>query len=200
MKRVLFATKNKGKIKEANEILQDFGYEVVAMQEAGIDLDIVEDGKTFEENALKKAVEIMKVSGEIAIADDSGLCVDALDGAPGIFSSRFAGENSTDEERNNKLLEMMKDIPAEKRGAKFVCVMAVAFPDGTGFTVRGECEGEILNEPRGSNGFGYDPLFYVAQHGMTTAEMDPSLKHSISHRGKAMDQMKVKMKELLGEG
>lgn len=197
MTKIIFASKNKGKIKEANEILKDFPYEVISMSEAGVDIDVVEDGETFEENAMKKAAEIMRITGSVAMADDSGICVEALGGKPGVYSARFAGEDSTDQQRNEKLLEMMKEVPTGQRDAKFVCVIAVAFPNGKHFTVRGECSGEIAAEPKGENGFGYDPIFYVPEFKMTTAQMNPEQKHQISHRGRAMQKMKQELKKYL---
>ncbi len=189
MKKFIAATKNKGKIKEISEILKDFPYEVLSMESVGLNIDIEETGSTFEENALIKASEISRITGETVMADDSGLEVDFLNGAPGIYSSRFAGENATDEEKNKKLLDMLKDVPFEKRAARFVCVIAVVFPDGSNFTVKGTCEGYISNEPNGTNGFGYDPLFYVPEYQMTTAQMVSEMKHEISHRGKALRLM-----------
>lgn len=189
MKKFIAATKNKGKIKEISEILKDFPYEVLSMESMGIDIDIEETGSTFEENALIKANEISRITGEIVIADDSGLEVDFLNGAPGIYSARFAGENATDEEKNKKLLDMLKDVPFDKRAARFVCVIAVVFPDGNSFTVKGTCEGYISHEPKGTNGFGYDPIFYVPEYQMTTAQMVSEMKHMISHRGKALRLM-----------
>ncbi|KNY27124.1 XTP/dITP diphosphatase [Pseudobacteroides cellulosolvens] len=189
MKKFIVATKNKGKINEISEILKDFPYEVLSMESVGINLDIEETGSTFEENALIKAREINRITGEIVMADDSGLEVDFLNGAPGIYSARFAGENATDEEKNKKLLNMLNDVPFDKRGARFVCVIAVVFPDGTSFTVKGTCEGYISHEPKGANGFGYDPIFYVPEYQMTTAQMASEMKHMISHRGKALRLM-----------
>jgi len=189
MKKFIAATKNKGKIHEISEILKDFPYEVLSMESLGIDIDIEETGSTFEENALIKAKEINRITGEIVMADDSGLEVDFLNGAPGIYSARFAGENATDEEKNRKLLHLLKDVPFDKRAARFVCVIAVVFPDKSSFTVRGTCEGYISHKPEGNNGFGYDPIFYVPEYQMTTAQMASEMKHKISHRGKALRLM-----------
>lgn len=189
MKKFIAATKNKGKIREISEILENFPCQVLSMESVGINIDIDETGSTFEENALIKAREICGITGEIVMADDSGLEVDFLDGAPGIYSARFAGENASDEEKNTKLLNLLKDVPFEKRTARFVCVIAVVFPGGDSFTVKGTCEGYIAFEPRGTNGFGYDPIFYVPQYQMTTAQMASELKHEISHRGKALRLM-----------
>jgi len=189
MKKFIAATKNKGKIKEIKEILSNLPFEVLSMQEAGIDKDIEENGKTFEENALIKAKEVQKISGEIVMADDSGLEVDYLGGAPGIYSSRFAGEEADDTDRVNKLLGMMEGVPFEKRTARFVCAVAVAFPGGESFTVRGTCEGYISLKPEGDKGFGYDPVFFIPEHGMTIAQMEAEEKNRISHRGKALRLM-----------
>lgn len=195
MKRFIAATKNKGKIKEIKEILVDFPYDVISMGDAGINIDIDENGSSFEENALIKAREVSRLTGEITMADDSGLVVDYLNGAPGIYSSRFAGVGATDEDNNRKLLKLLTGVPHEKRTARFVCAVAVVFPDGRYFTVRGTCEGYIGEKPEGSNGFGYDPLFYVPEYGMTVAQMDSGLKNEISHRGKALRLMVDKLKE-----
>ncbi|MCR4434902.1 MAG: XTP/dITP diphosphatase [Clostridiales bacterium] len=196
MKKFIAATRNRGKLKEIGEILKDFPFEVISMEQAGITRDIEEYGKTFEENALIKAEEVYKLTGEMVMADDSGLEVDFLNGAPGIFSSRFAGEGATDEDRNNKLLSMLHGVPFEKRRARFVCAIAVVLPGGNHFTVRGTCEGYIATEPRGNNGFGYDPLFFMPEYNCTTAELEPEHKHRISHRGKALRLMVEKLREL----
>ncbi len=189
MKKFIVATKNKGKLKEISEILKGFPFEVISMENVGIEKDIEEYGSTFEENAMIKAKEVCKLTGEMVMADDSGLEVDFLDGAPGIYSARFAGENATDEDKNNKLLNLLEGVPFEKRTARFVCVIAVAYPNGDSFTVKGTCEGHIAFSPEGGNGFGYDPLFYVPEYKMTTAQLDSSEKHKISHRGKALRLM-----------
>ena len=169
------------------------------MKEEGYDPDIVEDGKTFEENALIKARTVHALAeGAYVMADDSGLCIDALDGAPGIYSARFCGENSTYPEKFAKIFEMLKDVPEEKRTAKFVCSIAVVRPDGSEFTVRGEVCGVLHEKPEGDGGFGYDPIFYVPEFGMTTAQMTKEQKNSISHRGKASRAMAEKLKADLG--
>jgi len=194
MKKIIAATKNKGKIKEIQEILAGLSFKVVSMEEIGISKDIEEYGSTFEENALIKAEEVGKLTGEIVLADDSGLEVDFLNGAPGIYSARFAGEDATDEDKNNMLLKLLENVPFEKRGARFVCAIAVVFPNGDNFSVRGTCEGYIGNKPEGSNGFGYDPLFFMPEYNMTTAQMDCEEKHKISHRGKALRLMAQRLK------
>lgn len=189
MEKFIAATKNKGKLKEITGILADFPFRVVSMEQAAIYMDIEENGNTFEENALIKARNVSKATGEIVMADDSGLVVDYLNGAPGIYSARFAGDGATDEERNSKLLGLLEGIPFDKRTARFICAVAVVFPDGRFFTVEGSCEGYIGNRPSGENGFGYDPLFYIPEYGMTVAEMDSEIKNRISHRGRALRLM-----------
>lgn len=191
--RLIIATGNEDKVREIDEILEGTGFEAISMKQAGFDPDIVEDGTTFEENALKKAMAVHELSGEYVMADDSGLCIDALDGAPGIYSARFCGEDSTYEEKFRKIFEMLADVPEDKRTAQFVCAIAVVKPDGTSFTVRGECRGVLHEKPVGENGFGYDPIFYVPEFGMTTAQMDPEVKNSISHRGRALRAMVEKL-------
>lgn len=186
MKRVIFATGNEGKMKEIRMILKDFPVEVVSMKEAGIDADIVEDGKTFEENALIKARTIMKMTGDIVLADDSGLEIDYLDKAPGIYSARFLGENTSYDIKNNYILDKLKDVPDEARTARFVCAMAAVFPDGEEITRLGTVEGIIGYEIAGENGFGYDPIFYLPEYGCTSAQLVPEKKNEISHRGKAL--------------
>lgn len=189
--RLVIATSNEDKVREIDEILKGTGYKAVSMKQAGISADIVEDGKTFEENAMikAKAVHDLAEADDYVMADDSGLCIDALDGAPGIYSARFCGEDSTYPEKFKRIFSMLKDVPEEKRTARFVCAVAVVRPDGTGFTVRGECEGVLHEKPAGDNGFGYDPIFYVPEFGMTTAQMPPEQKNSISHRGRALRKM-----------
>ena len=193
--KLILATSNKDKAREIAEILSDTPFVVTTMKEEGYDPDIVEDGKTFEENALIKARTVHALAkGAYVMADDSGLCIDALDGAPGIYSARFCGEDSTYPEKFAKIFEMLKDIPEEKRTAKFVCSIAVVRPDGSEFTVRGEVRGVLHEKPMGDGGFGYDPIFYVPEFGMTTAQMTKEQKNSISHRGKASRAMAEKLK------
>lgn len=193
--KLILATSNKDKAREIAEILSDTPFVVTTMKEEGYDPDIVEDGKTFEENALIKARTVHALAeGAYVMADDSGLCIDALDGAPGIYSARFCGENSTYPEKFAKIFEMLKDVPEEKRTAKFVCSIAVVRPDGSEFTVRGEVCGVLHEKPMGDGGFGYDPIFYVPEFGMTTAQMTKEQKNSISHRGKASRAMAEMLK------
>lgn len=199
MTKIIFATKNKGKIKEINAIMSDMNVEVISMEEAGINVDVVEDGTTFQENAIKKAREIMEISGLITMADDSGLEIDYLDKAPGVYSARYMGEDTPYDIKNSKILDIMKDVPEEKRTARFVSVIATAIPEGKIITTKGTIEGIIGYEIKGENGFGYDPIFFVPEYGMTTAEMAPEQKNSISHRGKALRLMKDELKKELGD-
>lgn len=185
--KIIFATKNKNKMKEVREILADKDYEILSMEEAGIAIDIVEDGTSFEDNALIKAREIRDyVKDAIVLSDDSGLEIDYLGGAPGIYSARFEGEDTPYSIKNQILLDKLKGVPDEERTARFVCAVAAAFPDGTDQVVRGTIEGRIGYEIAGENGFGYDPIFYVPEYGCTTAEMSGEQKNKISHRGKAL--------------
>ena len=197
--KLILATSNTDKAREIAEILSDTPFVVSTMKEEGFNPDIVEDGKTFEENALIKARAVHALAqNAYVMADDSGLCIDALDGAPGIYSARFCGEDSTYPEKFAKIFEMLKDVPEEERTAKFVCSIAVVRPDGTEFTVRGEVCGVLHEKPMGDGGFGYDPIFYVPEFGMTTAQMTKEQKNSISHRGKASRAMAEKLKADLG--
>lgn len=187
MKRIIAATQNKHKIMEIDEITKDFGFEIVSRDEAGVDdFEILEDGKTFEDNSYKKANEIMKITGEITIADDSGLEVDYLDGAPGVYSARFAGENATDDDNNEKLVTLLKDVPYEKRTARYVSVITLVYPNGKKLVARGEVEGHIVLEPSGSNGFGYDPYFVPVGYDKTFGNFTMEEKNKISHRGNAL--------------
>lgn len=192
---MIFATGNMGKMKEIKAILGDIGEEILSMKEAGIDMDIVEDGSTFEENAIIKAKAVMERTGQLALADDSGLEIDALNKEPGIYSARYMGEDTPYEIKNRNLIECMKGVKGKDRSARFVCVIAAAFPDGEIITTRGTIEGVIAEEPAGENGFGYDPIVYVPEYGMTTGQMDPDAKNAISHRGKALTAMKKILEE-----
>lgn len=187
--KIIFATKNKGKMNEIKAVLGD-SFEVLSMQEAGIDIEVTEDGKSFEENAMKKAAEIMKLSQTIVLADDSGLEVDYLDKAPGIYSARFMGEDTSYEIKNREILKRLEGVKEDERSARFVCAIAAAFPDGRRESVRAAVEGIIGYEIKGENGFGYDPIFYVPEYGKTTAELSMEEKNKISHRGKALRKMK----------
>ena len=194
MKKVIFATGNTGKMKEIREILSDLDAEVLSMKEAGIQVDIVEDGKTFEENALIKAATICKLTGEIVLADDSGLEIDYLNKEPGVYSARYMGEDTDYHIKNANLIERMNGVPDEQRTARFVCAIAAAFPDGTVKTVRGTMEGRIGYEEKGENGFGYDPIFFLPEYGCTSAELSMEEKNKISHRGKALQAIKDELK------
>ncbi len=197
MKRIIFATSNEGKMNEIREILKDVDIELLSLKDAGIDIDIEENGTTFEENAIIKAETICRLTGEIVLADDSGLEVDYLDKAPGIYSARFMGENTPYSVKNNYIIEQLKDAKEEQRSARFVCVIACAFPDGNIITRTGIIEGYIAGKISGSNGFGYDPIFYLPEYNCTTADMPIGLKNQISHRAKALQAMKEVLSELI---
>ena len=192
---MIFATGNQDKIKEIRAILGDIGEEILSMKEAGIDLDIVEDGTTFEENAVIKAKAVSKLTGQLALADDSGLEVDALNKEPRIYSARYMGVDTPYEVKNRNIIERLEGVEGKDRSARFVCAIAAAFPDGEVITTRGTIEGVIAKEPAGTNGFGYDPIVYVPEYGMTTGQMEPEAKNKISHRGKALMAMKEILKE-----
>ena len=195
--KIIFATKNEGKVREAQRILDSDKIELVTMTRAGINDDIVEDGTTFAENARKKAMEIMKISGLPAIADDSGLEIDFMDKKPGVYSARFMGHDTPYEFKNKKILEMMKDVPEEKRTARFVSAVCLAMPDGRLIEEEGTIEGIIGYEIKGSNGFGYDPIFYIPELKKYSAELSLEEKNLISHRGKAMRAVKNRIMELI---
>ncbi len=186
MKEILLATRNKGKVRELQELLLPLNIKVLTLDEVGPIPDIEEDGDSFAANALKKARETSKESGYICLADDSGLVVDALDGQPGIYSARFAGENATDEENNNKLLSLLTDVEEKERTARFVCAIAICSPQGKFATVEGICEGRIDFAPQGTGGFGYDPLFIPTGYSSSFGELSSAQKHQISHRGEAL--------------
>ena len=193
MKRLIFATGNEGKMKEIREILGSLPVEILSMKEAGIQAEIEEDGKSFEENALIKARAVCRLAGEMVLADDSGLEIDYLNGEPGIYSARYMGEDTSYRIKNQNLMDRLSGVPDEKRTARFVCAIAAAFPDGREYVVRGTIEGRIGYEERGENGFGYDPIFYLPDRDVSTAQLSREEKNSISHRGNALK----KMKELL---
>ena len=192
---MIFATGNQGKMKEIRAILGDIGEEIISMKEAGIDIDIVENGSTFEENAIIKAKAIMEITGQLVLADDSGLEVDALNKEPGIYSARYLGEDTSYDIKNRDIIRRLEGVEGDDRSARFVCVIAAAFPNGEIVTTRGIIEGLITKEQLGENGFGFDPIVYVPEYGMTTGQMDPDLKNSISHRGKALTAMKKILEE-----
>lgn len=186
--KLVLATKNQGKVKELAEMLRPLNLEVISIGQYPGFQEVEEDGDTFQANAIKKAVAAAEFTGELALADDSGLEVDALNGAPGVYSARFAGEPKDDAANNRKLLELLQDVPEEKRTARFRCVIAIAEPNGKVHTADGFCEGFILKELKGVGGFGYDPLFYVPAYKQTFAEIDLKEKNTISHRGKALQK------------
>lgn len=196
-KRIIFATGNAGKMKEIRMILADLGMPVVSMKEAGVSVEIEENGTSFEENAVIKASTIMEQTGEITMADDSGLEIDALNKEPGIYSARYMGEDTSYEIKNQNLIDRLQGVPEEKRTARFVCAVACAFPDGRVFTVTRTMEGIIAEESRGANGFGYDPIFYLPEKGCTSAEISAEEKNELSHRGKALRAMRQQLEELL---
>ncbi|NMB19997.1 MAG: XTP/dITP diphosphatase [Firmicutes bacterium] len=187
--RLLVASHNEHKIREIKELTAHLDLEVVGLSEAGDYPPVIEDGDTFQANARKKAVEIANLSGQLVLADDSGLEVDVLEGAPGVHSARFAGEPASDQKNNALLLEKLRDYPLEQRGAAFRCVMALAMPYGPVWLTEGVCRGVILYEARGEGGFGYDPLFYVPEYEETFAELGSQVKNRISHRYLAMQEM-----------
>lgn len=193
MKRIIFATGNEGKMREIREIMADLDVEIISMKEAGVEADIVEDGKSFEENAVIKARTIMELTNELVLADDSGLEIDYLNGEPGIYSARYMGEDTSYHIKNNNLIARLEGVEDEKRTARFVCAIAAAFPNGEILTVRDTIEGRIGYEERGENGFGYDPIFYLPEYGMSSAELSPEEKNKISHRGKALRKMKEEL-------
>ncbi len=191
--KVILASNNKNKIREMSQILSPFGMEVLSQREAGADFEAEENGATFRENAEIKAEAVYERLGIPVIADDSGLVVDALGGAPGVYSHRFAGENATDRDRNDKLMRELADVPEDKRTARFMCVICFIDEKGEKHFFEGTCEGAIGREPRGENGFGYDPVFY--RDGKSLAEMTDDEKNSISHRGNALRLMKKYLEE-----
>lgn len=197
MNKILIASNNQNKIREIKQVTDKFPIEIISLKEAGIDKDIDETGKTFKENAFIKANEIYKsIKGNMMVlADDSGLMVDALDGLPGVYSARFAGEHGNDKKNNEKLLHLLKGKPLEERSAKFVCAIVLIVNDKEIINVEGEIKGYIIEKELGYNGFGYDPLFLVPEYNMTFAEMDSKRKNSISHRGRALAKFEKEFKE-----
>lgn len=187
--QLVVATRNRGKLREISHRFAETGVTCVGLDAYPDAPEVEEDGSTFEENAAKKALTIARFTGSPALADDSGLCVDALDGAPGIYSARFAGPDANDEANNQKLLESLKGLPAKNRGAAFFCAMVLAWPDGSTRTFSGSIRGTILESLQGNDGFGYDPLFFVSGEGKTFAELPLDRKNEISHRGNALNQV-----------
>lgn len=194
--KIIMATGNENKVREIREMLEGTDIEVLSLKDAKIDADIDENGSSFEENAAIKAEAIRDLTGQMVMADDSGLEIDAFGGEPGIHSSRFMGEDTSYDIKNNAILEKLKDVPEEERTARFVCAVAIAYPDKPTSIFRGTFEGRIAHEIKGENGFGYDPIFYVPEKGCTSAELAPGVKNAMSHRGKAL---KLAVKELISK-
>jgi XTP/dITP diphosphohydrolase len=201
MRRLIVASNNAHKIKEIKEILKDIPLEVLSLREAGVDADVEETGSTFLENAFLKAKGIWSmVDDAMVLADDSGLSVEVLGGAPGIYSARFAGEHGNDRKNNEKLLGLLAGKERQERRASFVCAMVLVTEEGREIDVEGRIDGIITEEERGSNGFGYDPVFYLEAYGKTFAEMDSDTKNRISHRANALSKLKLELQKLLGVG
>ena len=197
MKRVIIATKNKGKAKEFQQMFAPYGYEVQTLLDLPHIEDVEETGVTFEENAILKAETVAQELGVLVIADDSGLSIDALDGRPGVYSARYAGEDKSDEGNMAKVLDELQSVEEADRTARFHCVLAIAGPEIETQTVTGTCEGRILNEKRGDNGFGYDPIFFVPSLNKTMAQLTPEEKSSISHRGNALKQLRERISDFI---
>lgn len=200
MKKIVFATGNAGKMKEIREIMKDLQIPVLSMKEAGLEAEIIEDGTTFEENAVIKAKAIARTAKDknedvVVLADDSGLEIDFLNKEPGVYSARYMGEDTSYRIKNQNLIERLEGVPDEQRTARFVCVIAAVLPDGRVLTARGVIEGKIGYEERGTNGFGYDPIFYLPDMSRSTAELTPEEKNAVSHRGNALRAMKEKLKK-----
>ena len=196
MKKIIVATGNEGKMKEIRNILLGEDLCFSSLRDENLqDLEIVENGTTFEENAIIKARTISDLTGQMVLADDSGLEVDYLDKAPGIYSARYMGEDTPYTIKNNHIIQQLDGVEGDARSARFVCAIACAFPDGRNITVRGVIEGQIGYEEKGENGFGYDPIFYVPEFGCTTAELPPEEKNKVSHRGKALKAMYEELKK-----
>lgn len=195
MVKIIFATGNEHKMVEIREILAGIDAEILSMKEAGISVDIVEDGTTFEENAAIKAKAVAKAVDAIVLADDSGLEIDYLNKEPGIYSARYMGEDTSYEVKNQALLDRLKGVPKEKRTARFVCAVAAVFPDGETVVKRGTIEGYIGEKPAGKNGFGYDPIFYVEEYNCSTAELSMEQKNAMSHRGNALRAVKSELEK-----
>ena len=199
LKKAVIATGNSHKLREIGEMMRGFQIQVVSMKEMGLEgLDIEETGHTFEENALIKAKTVAEKTGMLSLADDSGLEVDQLDGAPGIYSARFAGVQGDDQANNAKLLQALQNVPLDKRQARFVCALAAVFPDGGSIVVRGTVEGCIDFQEKGTHGFGYDPLFLIPELGKTFGELEPGIKNTMSHRHRAIESMKERLLPLFG--
>ena len=204
MDTIIFATGNKNKMIEIRMILADLGCKILSQKEAGIQADVVEDGQTFEENALIEATTIADIARKmpeyknaVVLADDSGLEIDALNKEPGIYSARYMGEDTSYDIKNQALIDRLEGVPDEKRTARFVCAIAAALPDGSTEVVRGTMEGRIGYEITGENGFGYDPIFYLPQFGCSSAELEPEKKNELSHRGEGLRKMRKVLEEKL---
>ena len=195
--KIVFATGNEGKMREVRLILQDLGFPVLSMKEAGVSLDIEENGTTFAENAMIKARAVWEKTGGIVLADDSGLVVDYLGGEPGVYSARYLGEDTSYEIKNQAIIDRLADAKEEERTARFVSAIAAVLPDGSELVTEGTVEGLMAHEPAGNGGFGYDPIFYLPEYGVTSAEIPIEKKNEISHRGKALEAMKIKLRERL---
>lgn len=195
--KIVFATGNEGKMREVRLILKDLGLPALSMQEAGVSLDIEENGTTFAENAMIKARAVWEKTGGIVLADDSGLVVDYLGGEPGVYSARYLGEDTSYEIKNQAIIDRLADAKEEERTARFVSAIAAVLPDGSELVTEGTVEGLIAHEPAGNGGFGYDPIFYLPEYGVTSAEIPIEKKNEISHRGKALEAMKIKLRERL---
>ncbi|HEX3031234.1 MAG TPA: XTP/dITP diphosphatase [Bacillota bacterium] len=195
--KIILATNNKGKVNELRELLAGLPFEILSLADFPHLPEVVENGETFADNAAKKAKEVALATGLLALADDSGLEVDYLQGAPGVHSARFAGPQRSDQDNNAKLLHLLQHLPLEERTARFRCVIALAQPDGTIELADGSCEGKIGLTPEGAGGFGYDPLFYLPEYGCTFAQLDLKAKNQISHRGRALQKVRQRLEEMV---
>lgn len=198
--RIIFATGNEGKMREIRLLLADLGLPVLSMKEAGVNPEIVENGTSFGENAQIKAKAVWDLTGDIVLADDSGLVVDYIGGEPGIYSARYMGEDTSYEIKNRNIIHRLKDAEGQERSARFVCNIAAVLPDGQVLHTEETMEGLIAKEPAGQGGFGYDPILYLPQYGMTSAEITMEEKNKISHRGKALQAMKTVLENVLKDG
>ena len=201
--RILIATGNQGKVKEIRDLVEGIPIVFLSLSDVVDAPEVIEDGLTFEENALKKARMLAAATGLVTLADDSGLCVEALDGRPGVYSARYAGEGASDAEKCARIIQEMENVPEHSRTARFVCVIALVTPEGEEKMFRGSCEGTITSEPRGTGGFGFDPIFYFEEAGRTFAEMDRHAKNQVSHRGRALREFERFLREIMtgkGEG
>ncbi|MGX8715157.1 MAG: RdgB/HAM1 family non-canonical purine NTP pyrophosphatase [Lachnospiraceae bacterium] len=194
--KIIFASNNAGKIREVKEIMADYGKEILSLKEAGIDLDVEENGTTFAENALIKCRAVHELTGAMVMADDSGLSIDAFDGGPGVYSARFLGHETPYDIKNNIILEKMQGLEGQARACRYVCAIAAVLPDGKELVTEKTCEGLIAGEPAGQGGFGYDPIFYVPMYDRTMAELTPDEKNAISHRGLALRSMRKMLEEV----